>query len=231
MLNAGEAWDEMVWVDNGSSDGVRDFMHSLKPDVTILNKKNLGVAKGYNRGLALSSCDYIVITGCDMLMPDGWLRTFKEYVRRIPQTGVACMYSGPLCWVPERARFGTPDEPWKRETINGLDLIHAMPIGRRILSRSLLKEIGYFHEGFGLYGWDDVVWGCRAEKVCDEKGLLYYVIPDQMAHHLGTEGSVSFDGKDESGYHAFKKKEVEDKSKHLLMSTLAKQGWPRFSPY
>lgn len=231
MEYAGEKWDELVWVDNGSVDGVRDFMRSLKPDVTILNKENLGVAKGYNRGLALSSCDYVVITGCDMLMPDGWLRTFKEYVRRIPQTGVACIYSGPLSWVPERARKGTPEELWKRETLNGLDIVHAMPIGRRILSRRLLMEIGFFHEGFGLYGWDDVVWGHRAEKICDEKGLLYYVIPDQIAEHLGTEGVMMFDGKDDFDYHAFKKKEADDRNKHKLMAELSRQGWPYFNPY
>jgi len=203
---------------------VRDVMKSFNPDVSVLHKENRGVAIGYNTGMVLARGDYIVITGCDMLMPANWLATFKEYVTRIPETGVACMYSGPLSWVPERIRG-------EEAILRGLRVRPAMPIGRRIFKRELIKHIGYFHEGFGLYGYDDLHWGYRAERVCKELGLIYYVIPDQIAEHLGTEGVHAFDQKDESSYHKFKQEEVAMDYKQKLLQSLQLQGWPKFSPY
>lgn len=244
MRNAGEKWDELVWCDNGSADGVRDFMMSLEPDTAVLNKANRGVASGYNRAMAMATCDYVVITGCDMLMPPNWLKTFKDYIRRVPRTGIACMYSGPLGWVPERARdpkdlpadsftveYNGRVQKWYQSSVNGLPFVHAMPIGRRILSRKLLGQIGYFPECFGLYGHDDVAWAHRAEKICDMQGLHYYVIPDQIPEHLGTEGVAKPDGKDESQYHAFKMAEAADPEKARTMSRLQAEGWPYFNPF
>lgn len=219
---SGEEWNELVWCDNGSSDGTNKI--PLPAHVKIRNVENLGVAKGYNRAMALASKDYIVITGCDMKMPHGWLKTFKDYIRAIPETGIACIYSQPLDKVPERIRG-------QEQIVNGLPIVPAMPIGRRILSRKMLHDVGYFHEGFGLYGWDDVVWGYRAEKVCKEQGKLSYVIPRQIAQHFGTEGVQMFDGKDHVDYHAFKQREVNERYKAKLMSDLRERGYPRFNPY
>ncbi len=42
---------ELIIVDNGSSDGTREYISNL-PDVkVILNEKNLGFAKGCNQGI------------------------------------------------------------------------------------------------------------------------------------------------------------------------------------
>lgn len=225
MANAGAKWDEIVWVDNGSTDGMENTLFNFEPDVAVLNNTNLGVAKGYNRGMALATKDYIVITGCDMKMPNNWLRTFKEYVEHIPQTGVACMYSRHWTEKPERIRkFGIDD-------VHGLPIVHAMPIERRIFRRDLLADFGYLPETFGLYGVEDLCWAYRAEKVCAEKGLLTYVIPGFVAEHLGTEGVNKADGKDSFEYHAFKQKEVQDASKLIEFERLRDLGWPKSSPY
>lgn len=220
----------MVWVDNGSTDGVRSFMQSLNPDVAVLHNKNLGVAPGYNRGMAIAKGEYIVITGCDMLMPKDWLKTFKDYVKNVPETGIASMYSCTLDWVPERKRKAANND-WNRETINGYPIIHALPIERRIFSRELLKDIGYLREDFGLYGWEDCEWAERAVRVCDNLGLLYYVIPDQIAEHLGTEATQPYDGKDEREYHNFKKQESADPKKQEVMTWCREHNYPYYNPF
>lgn len=225
--NAGCAPDELIWVDNGSTDIItREFMLSLDPEVSILNNENLGVAKGYNRGMALATMDYIVITGSDMLMPDNWLSTFKDYVTKIPNTGVACIYSHHWTSKKERIR-----EPYGRQVYNGLEYVPAMPIERRIFKRSLLADFGYFPESFGLYSYDDLAWAYRAEKVCQEKGLLHYVIPDLVAEHMGTEGVAKYDGKDDVEYHLMKKREAADPAKKAELQRLKGLGWPKFTPF
>lgn len=231
MRTAGRKWDELIWVDNGSSDGVRSVMSALKPDVSVLHDRNLGVAPGYNRAMVLATGTHLVITGCDMLMPEGWLDTFCRYFEAIPETGVASIYSGPLSDLPERARKGKGRGDWQREERNGLPFIHAMPIGRRMFRRELLRDAGYLREDFGLYGWEDCEWGRRVERVCDEQGLLYYVIPDQIAEHLGTEGIHGYDGKDEREYHAFKQRESNDPAKQAVLRRCETENYPYWSPY
>lgn len=227
MNHAGDSWDELVWVDNGSNFQDFDYLDNvvIDADISIRNKENKGVAKGYNQAIGLATKDYIVITGCDMMMPKNWLKTFKDYVTKIPETGVACMYSSHWTTKPERIRlFGIDDT-------HALPIVHAMPIERRIFKRELLADIGYFPESFGLYGFDDLAWAKRAEKVCASKGLLTYVIPDMVAEHLGTEGIEAADGKDDPEYHNFKRQEAADPAKRVELQRLKDLGWPRFSPF
>jgi hypothetical protein len=106
-----------------------------------------------------------------------------------------------------------------------------MPIGRRLLSVELQREIGYFNEGFGMYGYDDLPWGYRAENVLRERGLKAYCLTTKIAEHLGTEGNVGYDHKDEHEYWKWKKSEVEKPYKQQLLSKLQREGWPRFSPF
>ncbi len=221
---AGATWDEIIWVDNGSGREEMDKFPLMNADVAILNATNLGVAKGYNRGMGLATKDYIVITGCDMLMPDNWLKTFKSYVQEIPETGVACMYSHNLENCPERI-YGP------EKTVKGKQIIPAMPIERRIFPRHLLSSVGYFPEDLGFYGFDDYCWARRCERICTDKGLLTYVIPGQKATHLGTEGISGYDGKDSKEYHDFKRKEVTDPAKQLVILERMRSGWPKFSPF
>lgn len=223
---APEAIGEIVWIDNGSSDGVRDVMRSFEPEISVLYSENTGVARGYNTGLGLAREEYVVITGCDCLMPDNWLKIMLEYVTKIPETGIASIYTKHWTYKQERLRkqFGI-DHSY------ALPIVHAMPIERRIFRRELLKEIGYFPETLGKYGWDDLCWARRAEQVCDDKGLLYYVIPELIAIHLGTEGIAAADGKDDSSYHAMKRQEVQNPEKQIEMARLKELGWPRFTPF
>lgn len=223
---AGRDIDELIWVDNGSDDmpAMLEVMSKFAPDVMVLNSKNLGVAKGYNRGFAMATGDYVVITGCDMMMPGNWLDLFDEYVTKIPDTGIACIYSRPLEQVRERI-LG------ERTIVNGLPIQPALPIERRIMKRELFLEIGYLREDFGLYGWEDVEWSARALKVCREKGLRTYMIPGFQAEHLGTEGILQHDGKDDGSYHAFKRREALDPQKQMVIQKAKQEGYPRINPY
>lgn len=211
---AGSPIDELIWVDNGSTDDVRDVMYAYKPDVCVLNKRNLGVAKGYNRGFALATSDYIVITDDDMLMPDKWLATFRAYLLAIP-TGVACMFHEHPGLVFRRTHYA-----------HGLAFHPCLPWGRRLVSRELLmKKIGYLREDFGLYGNEDIEWAHRAVRVCQREGLLTYAIAGQRPVHLGIPEY------DPSEYVAFKKREGDDPRKKALLRKYAEENYPYYTPY
>lgn len=228
LAHAGHTIDELVWVDNGSTDGVRQVMQNIEPEITILHDTNMGVAKGYNAGMHAATQEYIVITGCDTLMPKNWLAIFIKHVETIKDTGVACIYCSPVEKVPERKRGD------KLVHVNGLAIWPALPMGRRIISRQLLQDrIGYFREDFGLYGWEDIEWGERALKVCKQQHLQCYAIHGAVAEHLGTEGIITdpIDLKDDADYYRFKHKEALDPAKQEVMKKAAAQGYPYYNPF
>lgn len=216
LHSAGGTISELIHVDNGSNpdDAVR-FSRIFKPDVQILNKQNLGVAKGYNRGLLLATGEYVVILGCDRLMPENWLRTFLDAFNRVPQTGVVSLYSNPHA---ERFRG---DE----KLINGLRIQPAFAAEARMHSREFLIEAGLFREDFGLYGFEDVEWCERAERTALKLGKINYVIPSMPhATHLGYTV-------DSQEYLDFKKEENDQTWKPGYCRFLWQLGSPYYQPY
>ncbi|VVB50611.1 Glycosyl transferase family 2 [uncultured archaeon] len=222
--NAGYPVKELVWVDNGSTDGIRDFMASLKPNVSVLYDHNTGVARGYNTAMVMSTGDWMVITGNDMIMPDNWLGLFAKYIENIPNTHAVSMYHKPTDQCPERLRG-------ERVVENGLELINAQAMGRRIYSRALLKKAGYLREDFGLYGWEDVEWAHRTERVCRENSWRTYVIPDLVPKTLEHFQGIETDKYDNTVYVDFKRKEGDDPDKRKLFQWYYDNNTPYFSPF
>ena len=216
--NKGFDLDEIIWVDNGSTDNVCEVMKKFNPDISICHSKNLGVAKGYNRGFLLATGDWIVITGCDMLMPNNWLKTFVEHIEKIPNSDVIAMYSQPINKVSERVKGDA-------QIINGLRIIPGLPIGRRIMRRDVFEKVGFLREDFGLYGWEDVEWAER----CLARGLFCYNIPFQIPEHLGTEGIKPFDGMDAKAYHKFKQKETQNPKSLKLLQSCRENNYPYYN--
>lgn len=211
LANAGSEVDEVIWVNNGGKGSL--FLSELA-DRVIRNKKNLGIAKGYNPAFAIASGDYIIITGSDTRMPNNWLKVYREYVEKIPDTGVACMLNVPPEKAPERIRG-------ERQTINGLDIIPCLPLGFRIISKKIFKECGYLREDFGLYGWDDVEF---ASRIITHTSLKCYIIPDYIPEH-------DVYHKWNKEYEDFKQREVNDKKKIELLRWCSENNFPKYNPY
>lgn len=225
--NSGIPADEIIWVSNGMKDSDCSglFEIGLKADCMLWNKTNQGVARGYNQAMAMATGDYIVITGCDMLMPDNWLKTFADYVQAIPNTACACMYSATQN-LEHRYYDGG-----KIEYHGALSYIRALPIERRIFPRKLLKEVGYLREDlFGLYGWEDVEWAARVNQYARKNNLLTYVIPGMVPIDLQKEESYKADPKMQE-YEAFKKKESNRPDIQDIFKQVEAAGFPFYSPY
>jgi GT2 family glycosyltransferase len=212
--------DEIIWVDNGSSEHeLGEFMlHHVEPDVAILNKVNLGVAKGYNRGTVLATGDLILITGCDRLMPDNWCERMREPFLKSDRFAAISCYSSKPESVPERYPGGG-----QIKSEAGIEYIDALPFEARMFRRSLLAEVGYLREDLGLYGWEDVIWGPRYLNVAWKNNLICATFPDFTAVHLGRQ--------DNPDYRSFKDAERNAPWKQKLVNEEASKGYPYYSPY
>jgi GT2 family glycosyltransferase len=65
---------EVIVVDNGSTDGSWDYLHSLQPRIRCLrNPRNMFFARGCNRGAWAAAAEYVVFLNNDTLVKPGWL--------------------------------------------------------------------------------------------------------------------------------------------------------------
>lgn len=174
IANAGYPIGEIVHIDNGSTDGVREYVaKEIKPDVSIYHKENLGVAKGYNAGYKLARGEFIAKPGTDMIMPDNWLRDMVEALNAVPKSGICGMANVSLDH--DAIKIERQRDSWKQT--NGVKYLPAKAIGSHTFRREILKTC-YLPENMGLYGHDDILW----EHKINQAGYLNFYIEGTPKH-------------------------------------------------
>ncbi|MGE9291420.1 MAG: glycosyltransferase family 2 protein, partial [Puniceicoccales bacterium] len=71
---------EVVLVDDGSTDGTREFLAELdRPEVqVILNEENLGFAGSNNRGAVEARSEVLAFLNNDLVLSPGWIEPMRE---------------------------------------------------------------------------------------------------------------------------------------------------------
>lgn len=225
LKSAGYPLHEIVHVDNASVGqlGVEWITANAQPSVQVLHTENLGVAKGYNRGMLLATGSHIVITGCDRIMPDNWLKQMVRAAKAIPETGVISCYSRPsAAFLLDRFESRYLGEPFEQA---GIHLRPAHVAEARFHSRDFLLKAGFFREDFGLYGYEDVEWAERAARVARQYGLRNYVLTNMdHAFHLD-------DADGGANYQVFKREQNAEPYKKALAQRCWELGSPYYNPY
>jgi hypothetical protein len=81
LLSQRPAPDEIIVVDNGSTDGSDDLVESQTPEVTLLRQgANTGFTGGNNRGFRHSSGDAVILVNNDCVAEPGWLASLLDSV-------------------------------------------------------------------------------------------------------------------------------------------------------
>ncbi len=74
---------ELIIVDNGSTDGTKEYLKSLKNVILIFNQENIGCIKANEQGINKAKGDYICLLDNDTLVSKGWLvgmlNEFEQY--------------------------------------------------------------------------------------------------------------------------------------------------------
>lgn len=60
---------EVVVVDDGSTDGTRDYLDKNKNIIFLKNEQNCGISKSINRGVSATSGEFIILLGHDDILP------------------------------------------------------------------------------------------------------------------------------------------------------------------
>lgn len=181
---------ELVFVDNGSTDGTPKYLKSVPNSKVILNQTNKGFAKGCNQGLAIANGEYFVLLNNDTVVTEGWLQRLLWHLQQHKDIGIV----GPCSNMILNAQM-VNEVPYK-----GLNEMHAFAKERAMrynqtgkevnqlsglcmmFHRSLIEGIGgldtRFHPGY----YEDTDFSIRARIY----GKKLWVANDVFIHHYGS---------------------------------------------
>lgn len=200
LLQHTDARHELIFVDNGSTDGTVEWLGQLarsQPRVqVILNGENLGFAAGNNRGLAAARGDFMVLLNSDTVVTPRWLERLLQPALHDPRVGLVGPFTNNVTGVQKLPRVG-----YDQRTLAGLDrfaarhaaantgvVAHALWIVGfcLLIRREVLERIGGLDEVFGQGNYEDTDYCLRAFLA----GYRTVLAKDCFIHHVG---SASFD--------------------------------------
>jgi GT2 family glycosyltransferase/SAM-dependent methyltransferase/tetratricopeptide (TPR) repeat protein len=175
---------EVIVVDNGSTDGTQNFLHSLGGDVqVILNKENLGFAKACNQGAQAAKGRYLVFLNNDTIPQPGWLSSLVLEADAHPDgtiqhAGVVrdCQHLLPY----HIYKFFAGDHP----AVNKRREFQIVTAACLLIRRSIFEEVGGFDEGY-VNGFEDADL-CLKVKACGH-AVVYQ--PRSVVVHLESQTS------------------------------------------
>ncbi|RUS46467.1 methyltransferase domain-containing protein [Cohnella sp. AR92] len=183
---------ELIFVDNGSTDGTADWLRE-QPDVKLIeNEKNEGFAKGVNKGARAATGDRLLLLNNDTAVTPRWLEQLTialESADDIAAVGPVANLAGYGQSIP--TKYKTPEELERFAEAYNVSTPSAWKMRLKLIGFCLLikrkvwEEVGELDESFGIGNFEDDDWSWRARRA----GYRLLLCSDTFIHH---EGSASF---------------------------------------
>lgn len=180
---------EVIFVDNGSTDGSVDYVKKYFPDIQIVElDKNKGFCRGNNWGLKYSSGDFIALLNNDTQLDIKWLEELDRAVRKKSDVGIfaSCLinyYSRDIidtagdgydiCGVGFKIGEGQQVRKFQKERY-----VFGACAGAALYSRAMINEIGFLDNRFFAYG-EDLDLSFRAKLA----GYKCLYVPKAKVYH------------------------------------------------
>jgi GT2 family glycosyltransferase len=185
---------QVVVVDNGSTDGSREWIRAHYPQVVLLeNSYNKGFSAGYNRAIGACTAVYVLILNTDVFLEPGFIENALRGLAQSVDTGAVTgliFQEGTREWINggfflrSQIRIAHSGNLCAEEEVFGCT--GAVMLCRRKMLEAVRLNGEYFDETYFSYGEDiDLAW--RAQ-LCGWKARFY---PEARAFHVG---SGSLDG-------------------------------------
>ena len=192
----------VIFVDNASHDGTRDYLRSLKESENchfeiILNENNLGFIKGVNQGLAKAQAPFICIANNDLTFTPGWLEEIIALFHKRPEVGLLNPNSNNLGVAPSAQQpledFAFVLKKYSGEFIELTDCIGFC----MVLKTEVLEKVGFLSEEFLPMFFEDTDYSRRVSQAGWRVGMARASYVWHQEHssilQLGDERQKIFD--------------------------------------
>jgi GT2 family glycosyltransferase len=189
--------DEIIVVDNGSTDGSIGLLTARYPDVRVLPLgRNLGLAGGTNAGILASDAEIVIALNNDTIAAPGWLETLVAPLEADPALGSTMstmLFAHAPEWIASagiavhRNGVALEDRVGMRFEAGGTALrpIFGPSVGAAAYRRAMLDDVGFFDGDFFMYLEDvDLAWRARL------RGWSSLHVPAATIRHIYSASSV-----------------------------------------
>ena len=181
--------NEVFIVDNNSSDKTLEIIANNFPAVKIIkNNNNLGFGRANNIALAQTKNDFALILNVDAQITKEDIEKTLEIMAKNPDIAIAggvvhnCVVENnkiisfhPCPKNLEQLKKEQPQEIYFNKFVTGAGMF---------LNMKIMRKIGFFDEGFFLYGEDNEI--CKRVV---KKGFKTAIINDTKLLHIGNSSS------------------------------------------
>lgn len=196
-------------VDNGSTDGTREWLQTQGFGQVILNNRNLGCGAAWNQGALAMQSKWTVVMNNDVVCAKGWLRNLLASAERHQlQIASPAMVEGELDYNLE---VWSQEASQKMHGYCRVGVSHAVCMAIR---EDVWEEIGYFMPVPKLLGYEDGIFFQRAL----ESNIKTGTIGEAWLHHYGmtTQKALKLEKKIN---------ERDSLGNRSLMKMFLAQGW------
>ncbi|MFN0152027.1 MAG: glycosyltransferase [bacterium] len=185
---------EIIFVDNGSTDGTPEWLATMPGAKVIANAKNLGFAAGANQGIRAATGERILLLNNDTLVTEGWLSTLGAHL----DADASCGLVGPISNYVSGPQLDTTakydSEPAmaaharrvRRKNAGRSDEVRRL-VGFCLLARAeVFRSAGLFDEGYSIGNFEDDDFSLRAVLA----GWRLRIARDAFIHHFGSRTFV-----------------------------------------
>lgn len=201
--------DQVIVVDNGSTDGLAAFVQREYPEVTLVSSpRTLGFAGGNNLGILNADGDLVILLNDDTEPEPDWIAPLTEYLEARPEVGVVgcrLLYPGSrkvqhlgavvhpngltdhVAWGEEESA-SADREPFEVPYVTGA------AFGIR---RAALASVGLLDDGYWPIYFEELDWCERARSA----GWGIYVVPRSTVVHHESQTTLKYSPRFLQMYH------------------------------
>jgi len=194
LKNTDDVEYELILVDNGSTDGTKEYFDSIPGAKVIYLKYNLHVVKGFNIGMMAAEGKYCAAICNDFIFTPNWLKNLIICIESDPGIGyvspgatsisnmqqISIPFSSKEDFQEKARRYNVSDPAKWEERVVLLPNVLCCPT-------ALLDRIGYYDTRFfrGEFADDDISFRIR------RAGYKLIYCADTVTHHYGSLTTVS----------------------------------------
>jgi len=152
---------EVIFVDNGSTDGTPEFLQNLDLPITkklILNKENLGIAHALNQAFGMAVGKYIYRFDNDLILKDFLMfERMAHYFKDYEGIGIVAAKTNKVFTKLQQCRDSTFLNHHVISVLK-VDLLSAM------ISKECWEEVGGFDEDYKFGNYEDTDFCMKVKK-------------------------------------------------------------------